>query len=376
MVRLSNTDMPRLSRRMDFMLGSERMLKAHHKNGVYFKYLELKKNAYDANCNKSLCKIQQEMYDIYFNEYLPLKDQAKNTTLLPKLQDSKPPRYKKIATVKGKEQFLKLPNIETSDIFAHEKNKHKSSECFIEALRETEAIHKKETPPDIDYVAGDEYRSARPFSRCSLWPDDISNYSMPPEIDEHRLKILKAAIALTSQPAPVQDCSIKPRRLRRSYVLNLRRTSKLLWENDLLMRAGPPPKRKKQDSMISELDCSSRKSLGDFNSAIVKTKPSIFRNRILNDEDDDDSDIVFQFTDRQSRGSFASILNGVIGKTPLVSFCSDAPVHDIEADLYNSESSPDIFSVISERTGSSYTDYSYTSGSGSYYSTETDDQDQ
>ena len=101
-------------RKIDFMAGSERMLKAHHKNAVFLKSLENKKSYYDSNCNKSLSRMQQEIYEVYFNEYMPLKEESTRIRQhLPRLSH-RPPKLTKPAKLPGKEQRLVLPGINST----------------------------------------------------------------------------------------------------------------------------------------------------------------------------------------------------------------------------------------------------------------------
>jgi hypothetical protein len=203
------------------------------------------------------------------------------------------------------------------------------------------------------------------------------------------LKILKTAIALTSQPA-VSPEPRKPKRLRRSFLVSLRRQSKVVWEEDLLKRIAVS--KPKENKKMSEKDENESDDLNNTPGVVeniskentIQWRPSFSKNRILNEsEESEDDQNLAQFIENRllqshqirksierrlsrSRASLESNFSEALSIKRSHSKLFDPPVHDME-DLYVSESSPDIFSVISEATGS------YSSGSGSYTTGSYDD---
>ena len=378
----------RRPRKLDFMAGSERMIKAHHKNAVFHKTLEDKKTAFDEDCHKRLSKVQHEIYDVYFNEYVPLKEEANRIQQrLPNIRTGDfLPRLKKLATIQGPNGKMgtRFPEVHSLCLVSaaykdSEEEKSKRTDSFLDLLRQREnerSINKKKK----DKKTAD-HNLATP---SSFWPDSDSDDSLP--IDENRIKILKTAIALTSQPA-VSPEPRKPRRLRRSFLVSLRRQSKVVWEEDLLKRISvSQPKERKMLTEIGEMKNSavSKTQSEEIIEDVLPWRPSVSKNRILNDseESDDEHNLALQshqyrksFERRisRSRASIESTLSDTMSiRKKSHSKLFDPPVHDME-DLYGSESSPDIFSVISEATGSfssdtgSYTTGSYDDDSDSYY---------
>lgn len=193
------------------------------------------------------------------------------------------------------------------------------------------------------------------------------------ELDEKRLQIIKTAVALTSQPPKTPEFAKRKKRYRKSYIMGLRRQSRILWEEELLARArGPEMHKNDQDSNSKDEEQKETQELQSVQDR--KWRPSLSKNKIFNDdEDSNDDDMVFNFVDRLAQSSHHSVVSETqpTGRSSM----SDIPVHDIEQDLYHPETSPDIFSLTSETTGSSYSDSfsSFEDGdTGSSYSFETD----
>lgn len=337
-------------RRVDFMSGSERMLKAHHKNAVFHKYLEVKKNAYDITCNKRLSKVQQEIYDVYFNEYIPLKQQAKDIqNKLPRINDGQlDDRWTKLASIPGTRRGtrVRLPEIHalslmSSDLKKSEKDKTKS---FLDLLKQTEQENM------------DNRKANRCFKSAGhVWSDSESDDTQ--EIDEERLRILKTAISLTSQPAPT-PVKRESRRLRKSFLSNLRRQSKIVWENELLSRIGSCNQTLTEEPTSLQNEPSADTAATEtFARDEPRWQPSLSKNRILNSDDESDCS-EFVFPERGSR-----IMTPFCLRTSVSPHRRDFPVDSMENDGYTPESSPDIFSVTSDSTSGSVSS-SYYGSSG------------
>lgn len=379
-----NTVTGRRVRKLDVMSGSERMLKAHHKNAVFHKSLEDRKSVFDADCQKRLSKVQHDIYNIYFNEYVPLKEEANRIQQrLPSIHDGTfQTKLKKLATISGNNGGSRLPAIHSlclvSSAYKDADEKNKRTESFLDLLRqqELERSKNKKISGKQKYATEMEANIKTP---CSFWPDSDSDDSLP--IDEKRLKILKTAIGLTSQPVKSPEPR-KPRRLRRSFLLTLRRQSKLVWEQDLLKRIGAPQRRSIQNTEISE----DNENVTDFDgekneNSNVQCHPQFSKNVVSSEKEESDNkqyladlsekrlpdaDQLNQTTERllsRSRASMDSAVSESLSvQRRSFSKYIDAPVHDLE-DLYCTESSPDIFSVISEATGSFSSGSSFTTGS-------------
>ena len=323
----------------DAMTGSERMLKAHHKNAVFHKHLLVRKDAFDASCNKRLSKVQQEIYDVYFNEYIPLKQQSKEIrSKLPIIVNRHPEdRWTKLASIPGTRRGtrMRLPEIHTlSLVSSATKRPREKSESFLDLFgrkeQETNKIEKQKTA-----------------SVGMVWSDSDSDDAF--EIDEERLRILKTAIALTSQPAPTTIT-----REPKGILANMRRRSKQGWDKDLSSR---PVKKRTSDAT----DC---KSLSTLHETLVvhepKWRPSLSNTKILNSDESDDDDFTFDFPERRiimtSQDSRRSSKYQDHGKIEEHDLAND------HADSFKRASSPEVFTMVSSD------DSSYSSSSYSGYS--------
>ena len=356
----------RKPRTIDFMAGSERMLKVHHKNAVVSKSLEHKKTEFDSDCHKRLTKIQQEIYEVYFNEYLPLKEQSNQIRTLPKMVKIMPHCKRRSRLMKGNKDVLKLPKISHScDIgtVMNSSSKYQidSAANFLEDLRRRKTKQGKHLllpaipAKERTYAAkqGSQFTD-RGLSACSLWMDSAVKTDDCSELDEKRLQIIKTAVALTSQPPKTPEFAKRKKRYRKSYIMGLRRQSRILWEEELLARArGLATRMNDQDSSFKDEEQKETQELQSVQDR--KWKPSLSKNKIFNDDEDgNDDDMVFNFVDRLAQSPHHSVVSDIqpTGRSSM----SDIPVHDIEQDLYHPETSPDIFSLTSETTGSSYSE--------------------
>ena len=348
------------------MAGSERMLKVHHKNAVVSKSLEHKKTEFDSDCHKRLTKIQQEIYEVYFNEYLPLKEQSNQIRTLPKMVKIMPHCKRRSRLMKGNKDVLKLPKISHScDIgtVMNSSSKYQidSAANFLEDLRRRKTKQGKHLllpaipAKERTYAAkqGSQFTD-RGLSACSLWMDSAVKTDDCSELDEKRLQIIKTAVALTSQPPKTPEFAKRKKRYRKSYIMGLRRQSRILWEEELLARArGLATRMNDQDSSFKDEEQKETQELQSVQDR--KWKPSLSKNKIFNDDEDgNDDDMVFNFVDRLAQSPHHSVVSDIqpTGRSSM----SDIPVHDIEQDLYHPETSPDIFSLTSETTGSSYSE--------------------
>ena len=57
---------------VDLVAGSEKILRVHQRNMVHARYLQNNLNTLEANCKRNLNKVQQEIYNVYYSEFLPL----------------------------------------------------------------------------------------------------------------------------------------------------------------------------------------------------------------------------------------------------------------------------------------------------------------
>jgi hypothetical protein len=351
------------------MAGSERMLKAHHKNAVFNKALEDKKTAFDADCQKRTSKVQHEIYDIYFNEFVPLKEEVnKIQQRLPNIPDSMGmQRMEKLATIHAKATGTKtkLPAIFSRSIVSNEygKSDQQRTESFLDLLRQQEMEHQQER----------RLRGADPRAKDNAspqWPDSDSDDF--PQIDKKRLEILKTAIALTSQPAKSPEPKTS-RRLRKSFLFNLRRMSKVVWEEELLKRVEIQPNSTAEIRATDKYDQKEGISVKN-DSDTPLSLPLFAQNKIINENDDSEDDkTLLRLSFSQIRPQSQST-DSNLSDTRRESRYSDITTGDID-DMIFSDSSPDVFSAISERTGSYLSSSSYSSGSsddlddsGSFYS--------
>ncbi|KAH3871808.1 hypothetical protein DPMN_035023 [Dreissena polymorpha] len=366
-------------RKTDSMLGSDRMLRAHHKNAVFSKSLEDRKCKFDITCNKRLSKLQQEICDVYFNEYIPLKEQSnKIKDYLPKLPGSfMGSNWRKLASIPGtKKGFnMRLPNIHSMALVSSamsEENADKT-DSFLDLLRQqgdgNNQIMKKSNGKNVKPAKESE-------SPSSLW-DDSDTEDPVLQIEEKRLEIIKAAIALTSQPAKPTEVH-KPQQYRRSFLTNLRRESRLLWEKDLLKQFGDLDERREKCSKYENIIKTSAHSeeadaisdVTDLQALDDKLwRSSLSKNHILNsnDADEEEEDLASDHDSNISHNneecdslSSLEIEHNISKGISKFSTRSDLPVHNIEHDLYVPEPSPDIYSVFSEGTDSNTSGSSFT----------------
>jgi hypothetical protein len=61
-------------RKWRFLTINIKILRVHQRNMVHARYLQNNLNTLEANCNRNLNKVQQEIYNVYYSEFLPLKE--------------------------------------------------------------------------------------------------------------------------------------------------------------------------------------------------------------------------------------------------------------------------------------------------------------
>jgi len=340
-------------RKQDCRVGSDRMLRAHHKNAVFTKTLEDRKNVFDKTCSKKMGKVQQDIYDVYFNEYIPLKEQSdKLREFLPRISNHHlDSRWRKLATVPCGSN-VRLPQIHARSRFVSvgdaefEKDR---TDSFLDLLREKQ----KQTKSMSTRFAKDAHPG---------WGDSDDDEPVS-EKDRKRFEIIKSAIALTSQP-PTPPKPRRPRRIRRSFLVTLRRESIMVLQNDLLNKY-PVTGIRKNTSAI----------LGDTAKADVTTREDQTNN------DQDQNNKQSENDDNKQADDDANVdnNNNVDGKDPdsdddavdlseqVRSMTSVGGGNEADARLYGGRqggdpytpgSSPDVFSVISEADDSYLSDSS------------------
>lgn len=338
-------------RRVDVMTGSERMLKAHQKNAVFHKTLEVKYKAYDVTCHKNLSKVQKEINEVYYKEYIPLKEQAKQIqNRMPRVMNvHQASSWTKLATLPGNSVWTRtrLPEIHTLPLVS---NRFRGKQDDIKEKLINNMTEKKLSKWKIEAKV-----TSKKDRKLAHYLSDSESDDMPC-VAEDRLKILKAAIALTSQPAK-QPESRTTRRRRNSYLYSLRSQSKLEWERDLLSRAGT--------CELKENVTSAKQEPGTANNEEAKRlsglwQPSLLKNKILNsdvesDVDDDEyarhNDRLVLSTNSRSRTSLTS------GITSSVSFFSTRSGDSFvcsKDDTILIDSESETHSVISKYTNSSF----------------------
>lgn len=339
-------------RRVDVMTGSERMLKAHHKNAVFHKTLEVKYKAYDATCHKNLSKVQQEINEVYYKEYVPLKEQAKQIqNRMPRIMNVHPASsWTKLATLPGNSVWTRtrLPEIHTLPLVS---NRFREKQDNITAKLINNMTAKKLSRWKIEAKVTSKKETK--LAQCYL--SDSESDDMP-YIADDRLKILKAAIALTSQPAK-QPESRTERRRRNSYRYTLRSQNKLEWERDLLSRAGTRAQKENVTSAEQEPGTAKTEETERLSGL---QQASLWKNKILNSDverDVDDNDYI-RDNDRlvlsRNSSSRASLTLGITSSASFFSTRNGGISVYSKDDTILLDSDSETHSVISKYTNSSF----------------------
>jgi hypothetical protein len=201
------------------------------------------------------------------------------------------------------------------------------------------------------------------FERCCPSVVSRAEHDLSPNIDKDRLNTIKSAIALSSQPPKITDDLKKNRKLRRSFLINLRRESRVVWNENVL-------KRTKQSTIPSRNNSAK--------STKTKIHTSLARNLICKENaETDDEEHIFKAMSTASKSTIRTFTENV-GETTYQN--SGQAFHNIPSsdddDSYYS-STPDFFSGIDEEPSSfedsEYDEYYYTSDTGSSYSGYSDD---
>lgn len=236
--------------RVDVLAGSERMLRVHHKNAVFSRNLQHSIEKLDVSCKKTLRRVQQTIFDVYFNEFVPIREEAR-ALKLPKLTSTA------VAGAPADER-IQVPKVFKIIRNTHPKRQHGGD------------IHMGLSHNDLPNIStGYQTRSLQSSMSCSDHEENLNKYSMKailklPEIqrqrvgalwrrdldqaypcdsdsdtevtqsrDEADLQRIRNAIALTSQPSKSSRIYMKDR-ICKSFLLKLRRTSKDVWHSEMM----------------------------------------------------------------------------------------------------------------------------------------------
>ena len=233
---------------VDLVAGSEKILRVHHRNMVHARYLQHSLDNLDAICKRNLNRVQQEIYTVYYSEYVPLMEWRK------RIKDNDQGSAVKRGTKKfglagdGRvRQKCVLPEISSSthsiyssptpssisrisDVHPLPPIFNKPKSCGKTA--EKKQVDTSGLPLSVILKIPEIERSRfigkwkEEFDRhCPSVISRAANGS--PDVDKDRLKVIRDAIALSSQPAPDSDFSRKNRRLRKSFLASLRKPSLL-----------------------------------------------------------------------------------------------------------------------------------------------------
>ncbi|CAC5409613.1 unnamed protein product [Mytilus coruscus] len=253
------------SKSVDLMAGSEKILRVHHRNMVHARYLQNNLNDLDNICKRNLNRVQQEIYNVYYSEFLPLREskkminynglemrvarrgtkrfdlvgdgRVKQKCVFPNISSSACTNNSfSTPTVSRLSDVLPLPSI--NDQYRRKENDHKmkQKDQTIVPLSVILKLPKEERHNCIG-------KWKEHFERSCPSVVSRQEESSPP-LNNDRLEIIKSAIALSSQPAPDIDGTKKSRKLRKSFLINLRKESIPIWNDSVLKGIKDSNKRK------------------------------------------------------------------------------------------------------------------------------------
>lgn len=365
---------------VDLVAGSEKILRVHQRNMVHARYLHNNLNTLEANCKRNLNKVQQEIYNVYYSEFLPLKESKRkidkqHTGTVTRKGNKK---YGLAGEGKVKDKCI-FPDINSKTHFGRSLATMSISSSLSDDVfrlppisdntRKLDTIERKkqkQTPIPLSVILKlpKEDRSKimgewkEDFERCCPSVVSRAEHNLSPNIDKDRLNTIKSAIALSSQPPKITDDLKKNRKLRRSFLINLRRESRVVWNENVL-------KRTKQSTIPSRNN--SAKS--------IKTKihTSLARNLICKENaETDDEEHIFEAMSTASKSTIRTFTENV-GETTHQNngqAFHNIPSSDNDDSYYSS--TPDFFSGIDEEPSSfadsEYDGYYSTSDTGSSYS--------
>ena len=368
---------------VDLVAGSEKILRVHQRNMVHARYLQNNLNTLEANCNRNLNKVQQEIYNVYYSEFLPLKESKRKIDKQHTVTRQGNKKYGLAVEEKVKQNCI-FPGVNSNTHHGRSMATMSiSSSLSDDVVRlppisdnkgKMDTIERKkqeQTPIPLSVILKlpKEDRSKimgkwkEDFERCCPSVVSRAEHDLSPNIDKDRLNTIKSAIALSSQPPKITDDLKKNRKLRRSFLINLRRESRVVWNENVL-------KRTKQSTIPSRNNSAK--------STKTKIHTSLARNLICKENaETDDEEHIFKAMSTASKSTIRTFTENV-GETTYQN--SGQAFHNIPSsdddDSYYS-STPDFFSGIDEEPSSfedsEYDEYYYTSDTGSSYSGYSDD---
>lgn len=368
---------------VDLVAGSEKILRVHQRNMVHARYLQNNLNTLEANCNRNLNKVQQEIYNVYYSEFLPLKESKRKIDKQHTVTKQGNKKYGLAVEGKVKQNCI-FPGVNSNTHHGRSMATMSiSSSLSDDVVRlppisdnkgKMDTIERKkqeQTPIPLSVILKlpKEDRSKimgkwkEDFERCCPSVVSRAEHDLSPNIDKDRLNTIKSAIALSSQPPKITDDLKKNRKLRRSFLINLRRESRVVWNENVL-------KRTKQSTIPSRNNSAK--------STKTKIHTSLARNLICKENaETDDEEHIFKAMSTASKSTIRTFTENV-GETTYQN--SGQAFHNIPSsdddDSYYS-STPDFFSGIDEEPSSfedsEYDEYYYTSDTGSSYSGYSDD---
>lgn len=292
---MPETDIPsrksKSQRLLDFMSPSERVLRVHRKNFACARALRLQMEEYDAECRRALRKVEQEIFDVYFDEYLPLKAQARSTSSY--LQHLNTVSYIPNIHMRNSRANVKFPLIKNN---ASAKASDRGRQSVLKDNRLTASATSTEILPSVL----ENMNLGTPGGR----PSPESRTSSPLLVDgvtEERLRIIKAAVALSSQPPPPAPKKKKKKDRSRKiptititdasgedmsnprYVDTTKMRPRSAGSQDILKDKGLAD----ETSRNSEDNNVKTKFPATIVKSLVKWQPSLARNKIFNDDEID-----------------------------------------------------------------------------------------
>ncbi|OWF43167.1 hypothetical protein KP79_PYT06548 [Mizuhopecten yessoensis] len=260
---MSRAPVSRQANRLDFLAGSERLLRVHHKNSVFSRDLQHCLDKLDITCRKNISKFQQTIFDVYHNEFVPIREEA-NALRLPKLpltvmnvtaaDRTRTVTHKsyhdRLVTGQSREAHKRsssytLPRIKNGTIRT---NAPLSVPCYTRSpvnIAPLEYSLKQilERPPTQRQYVGTIWKKELDKTTILNNDSDIEDSS---SVNSKTLQTIKNAIALTSQPSKPRISS-NEKILRKSFLLRLRRTSKSVCHSEMLQQVDGAEQQSRND---------------------------------------------------------------------------------------------------------------------------------
>ena len=354
------------SKSLDLVAGSERILRVHHRNMVHSRYLQHSLETLDTTCKRNLNRVQQEIYNVYYSEYLPLQEwkkrpddiekrlsvrrgtkrfdfvgdgRVKQKCVFPFITESKTSLY----------SFQSDSDSDQSEVFPLPSifNKSKQSKNHVSETKEIEQSSDYRFIPLSVVLKIPEHER---LEFIGEWKDEFDRHCRSvvsrmhrssPEVDDDRLNTIRRAIALSSQPTSEPELK-KNKKLRRSFLASLRKQSCVTHNATFEVNK----------------DINGSREIGDRLTRCVKRTDQA-----------SDCDNVGKLTNISDSSIKEFNKNVKVAPCKLTEpFYKSFPSSSV-ADSHFSNS-PDLFSEIHEQSSyedTDYDDFSYTSGSASTY---------